>query len=155
MSGTVEQNATQVATTIEAAASSATSMLQLQAKAYSQTSVGSAHATGGDWALLTGIIIPQQSGYYVFSARNNTGSISYTCWFIIHVLNTQMHTSGIWETARGQIAHLYFLPESGSYTSTAYQYWNPTDLALNQNFIAFVNGISNPTTFTATLSRIG
>lgn len=160
MSGTAEQNATQVATTIEAASSAATSMLQLQAKAYSQTSTGSANSAAlNDWTVFTGIIVPRISGMYVFTVRNSSGTTSYSYWFNLQVMNNSLFIHLFWATARGSIGSVYYIPRTNATTSGAgYQYVDGNNnlyLAIGTDFNMFVNLTTNPTSFTATLSRIG
>jgi hypothetical protein len=74
-------------------------------------------------------------------------------------MNNSLFIHLIWATSRGSIGAVYYIPKTNATTSGAgYQYvdsGNNVYLAIATDFNMFVNSTTNPTSFTATLSRIG
>lgn len=159
MSGTAEQNTSVVEVTMAPAYGTATSMLQLQTKAYSQYSAGVVTSAATDWVIFPDIIIPKISGVFFFNAKNNInggdGSVHHWYAFTINVLNTTMYMSGIWETNSGLNQGTYV------YDNTNINTWSgfPINASLSINYSMFVNGLNNSgrpaNTFSARLSQVG
>ena len=159
MSGTAEQNAQVVEVTMAPAYGTAVSMLQLQTKAYSQYSAGSATSATTDWVIFPDIIIPKISGVFFFNAKNNlnggNGDVHHWFSFTNNVLNTTMYLRGIWETSAGITQGTWLYDNANINTWTAF----PASLSLSINYSIFLNCLNNngrpANTFSARLSQVG
>lgn len=156
MSGTIEQNTTLISTTLGAAASTGTSMAQLQTKAYSQTCVPVATSYTTDWMIATGIVLPKISGVYCLSVYSTSTNANLTVIITIQVLNTQMWVNA-WLAYNQAVSMSYYLVDAAASTSSGTYYAFNQNFALSKNWNIMINGQTgrSPSQYTMTLSRIG